>query len=106
MASRMLPDTFPAKAYLMIDNCSVEHPNVASWTADGTAFVVKDSAQLATYHLPRYFKHSISIQCAVFKVKLCLHQEDCSQLFYQCAARFFLQICLHKGFLPSHKNCV
>ena len=54
----MLPDTFPAKAYLMIDNCSVEHPNVASWTADGTAFVVKDTAQLATDHLPRYFKHS------------------------------------------------
>ena len=57
-SSRMLPDTFPAKAYLMIDNCSVEHPNVASWTADGTAFAVKDSAQLATDHLPRYFKHS------------------------------------------------
>jgi len=58
MASRLLPDTFPAKTYLMMDNCSVEHPHVASWTADGTAFVVKDTSQLATEHLPRYFKHS------------------------------------------------
>ena len=54
----MLPDTFPAKAYLLIDSCSAEHPHVASWTDDGKAFVVKDTAKFAAEHLPRFFKHA------------------------------------------------
>lgn len=58
MASRLLPDTFPAKAYLLIDTCSAEHPHVASWTEDGKAFVVKDTAQFSREQLPRFFKHS------------------------------------------------
>lgn len=58
MESQILPDTFPAKAYLLIDSCSAEHPHVASWTDDGNAFVVKDTAKFAAEHLPRFFKHA------------------------------------------------
>lgn len=58
MASRILPDTFPAKAYLLINSCSAEHPHVASWTDDGKAFVVKDTTKFAAEHLPRFFKHA------------------------------------------------
>ena len=58
MEPRILPDTFPAKAYLLIDSCSAEHPHVASWTDDGNAFVVKDTAKFAAEHLPRFFKHA------------------------------------------------
>ena len=58
MEPRILPDTFPAKAYLLIDSCSAEHPHVASWTDDGKALVVKDTTKFAAEHLPRFFKHA------------------------------------------------
>mmetsp|Transcript_36409 Transcript_36409/g.74094 ORF Transcript_36409/g.74094 Transcript_36409/m.74094 type:complete len:601 (+) Transcript_36409:2213-4015(+) len=55
--ARILPDTFPAKAYLMIESCDRDCSDVASWTDNGRAFVVRDMAKLASVQLPRYFKH-------------------------------------------------
>ena len=42
----------------MIESCDRDCSDVASWTDNGTAFVVRDTTKLATDHLPRYFKHS------------------------------------------------
>jgi len=56
--ARILPDTFPAKTYLMIESCDRDCPDVASWTDNGTAFVVRDTTKLATDYLPCYFKHA------------------------------------------------
>ena len=51
-------DTFPCKAFQVIQYCEKNDPNVASWSRDGTYFVVKDTATFSSSHLPRYFKHS------------------------------------------------
>jgi hypothetical protein len=54
----LLADNFPSKAYLVISYCSENDPSCASWSQDGTYFIVKDQALFASSHLPRYFKHS------------------------------------------------
>ena len=51
-------DTFPCKAFQVIQYCEKNDPNVASWSHDGSYFVVKDTAVFSSSHLPRYFKHS------------------------------------------------
>ena len=51
-------DTFPCKAFQVIQHCEKNDPDVASWSADGSYFVVKDTAVFSSSHLPRYFRHS------------------------------------------------
>ncbi|CAJ1946620.1 unnamed protein product [Cylindrotheca closterium] len=46
---------FLKKTYKMIDTCD---PNIASWTADGDMFVVKDPDVFATSVIPAYFDHN------------------------------------------------
>ena len=54
----LLADNFPSKTYLVISYCNENDPTCASWSQDGTYFIVKDQALFASSHLPRYFKHS------------------------------------------------
>jgi hypothetical protein len=54
----LLADTFPSKAFLVIDFCEKNEPNVAGWSDDGTTIIVKNPQTFALSHLPRYFKHS------------------------------------------------
>jgi osomolarity two-component system response regulator SKN7 len=51
-------DTFPCKAFQVIQYYETHDPDVASWTHDGLYFLVKDTAAFSSSHLPRYFKHS------------------------------------------------
>jgi len=46
---------FLKKTYKMIDTCD---PNIASWTADGDMFVVKDPDLFASSVIPQYFDHN------------------------------------------------
>mmetsp|Transcript_12103 Transcript_12103/g.17211 ORF Transcript_12103/g.17211 Transcript_12103/m.17211 type:complete len:476 (-) Transcript_12103:1688-3115(-) len=46
---------FLRKTYHMIDTCD---PTVASWSEDGTTFVVKDTEKFATDIIPQFFKHN------------------------------------------------
>lgn len=54
----LLADSFPSKAFLVIEYCDSTDANVACWSDDGTHFIVKDTSTFAASHLPRYFKHS------------------------------------------------
>ncbi len=51
-------DTFPCKAFQVIQYCEMNDPNVACWSRDGLYFLVKDTGVFSSSHLPRYFKHS------------------------------------------------
>ncbi len=51
-------DTFPCKAFQVIQYCELNDPNIACWSRDGLYFMVKDTAVFSSSHLPRYFKHS------------------------------------------------
>lgn len=57
-AEPLLADNFPSKAFLSIEFCDSNDPDVACWSRDGTYFVVKNTPTFAASHLPRYFKHS------------------------------------------------
>jgi len=46
---------FLSKTYHMIDRCD---PSIATWSATGDNFVVKNVEKFASSVLPRYFKHS------------------------------------------------
>jgi hypothetical protein len=54
----LLADTFPSKAFLVIDFCEKNDPSIAGWSDDGTTIIVKNPQTFALSHLPRYFKHS------------------------------------------------
>jgi hypothetical protein len=51
-------DTFPCKAFQVIQYCENHDPDVACWNRDGSYFLVKDTAAFSASHLPRYFRHS------------------------------------------------
>jgi hypothetical protein len=46
---------FLRKTYAMIDSCD---PSIATWSNDGTMFVVKDPDKFATEVIPNFFKHN------------------------------------------------
>eukprot|EP00531_Pseudo-nitzschia_arenysensis_P015448 CAMPEP_0116138744 /NCGR_PEP_ID=MMETSP0329-20121206/12940_1 /TAXON_ID=697910 /ORGANISM="Pseudo-nitzschia arenysensis, Strain B593" /LENGTH=353 /DNA_ID=CAMNT_0003633737 /DNA_START=33 /DNA_END=1094 /DNA_ORIENTATION=- len=50
-----LLNKFLTKTFHMIEQCD---PSVASWSADGKSFVIRDVDSFARDVLPRYFKHS------------------------------------------------
>eukprot|EP00978_Attheya_sp_CCMP212_P010809 scaffold26276_cov55-Attheya_sp.AAC.8 len=54
----LMGDSFPSKAFLVIDHCDQNDADVACWSDEGTHFLVKDTAEFAMSHLPRCFKHS------------------------------------------------
>lgn len=58
-AEPLLADNFPSKAFLVVEYCEKNDPDVASWSDDGGSyFVVKNTPVFAASHLPRYFRHS------------------------------------------------
>jgi hypothetical protein len=46
---------FLRKTYTMIDTCN---PEIASWSEDGTTFLVKDTEKFASEVIPEFFKHN------------------------------------------------
>eukprot|EP00566_Odontella_aurita_P006923 CAMPEP_0113576546 /NCGR_PEP_ID=MMETSP0015_2-20120614/28356_1 /TAXON_ID=2838 /ORGANISM="Odontella" /LENGTH=736 /DNA_ID=CAMNT_0000479993 /DNA_START=455 /DNA_END=2661 /DNA_ORIENTATION=- /assembly_acc=CAM_ASM_000160 len=54
----IMAETFPSKAHLLVEHCDENHPDVACWNGDGSAFIVKNTKELSSVFLPRYFKHS------------------------------------------------
>jgi len=54
----LLANNFPCKAFLIIEHCDATDSAVASWSDDGTHFIIKDATVFASSYLPRYFKHS------------------------------------------------
>ena len=44
-----------AETYEMINTCD---PNVASWTQDGTMFVIKEQDIFANEVIPKFFEHN------------------------------------------------
>lgn len=51
-------DTFPSKTFDVIEHCNQHDPAVASWDAEGTAFIIKDVTSLSQFYLPKKFDHS------------------------------------------------
>jgi hypothetical protein len=49
---------FLMKAYHMITRCHTLCPDIACWTEDGKAFIVKDAEKLASDIIPTVYKHN------------------------------------------------
>ncbi|CAH8391843.1 unnamed protein product [Eruca vesicaria subsp. sativa] len=53
---RTVPSPFLSKTYQLVDDHTTD--DVVSWTEDGTAFIVWETAEFAKDLLPTYFKHN------------------------------------------------
>jgi len=49
---------FLRKSFALIEDCSANYPETASWTPKGDTFVVKDPVTFAAKNIPQFFKHN------------------------------------------------